>query len=133
MWSVSPSNQGANDDGTEASIRDLDSGSRMLFVRAEVVSAPSMPAHERDGSKMPVFAPELSPSDGLLSLSIGVILDDIECLCIHPPVELGVVNQSVSSLYEAECLLSILIDYSVYAIMDIFEFSGIEIFVDMLD
>ena len=98
-----------------------------------MVSAPSMPAHERDGLKMSVFAPELSPLDGLSLLSIGVILDDIECLCIHPRVELGVVNQSVSSLYEAECLLSILIDYSVYAIMDVFEFSGVEIFVDMLD
>ena len=98
-----------------------------------MVSAPSMPAHERDGSKMSVFAPELSPSDGLLSLSIGVILDDIKCLCIYPPVKLGVVNQSVSSLYEAECLPSILIDCAVYAIMDVFEFSGVEIFVDMLD
>ena len=50
----------------------------MLFVRAEVVSAPSIPSYERDGSKLSVFASQLSPSDRLLSPSIGVILDDIE-------------------------------------------------------
>ena len=79
-------------------------------MKAEVVSVPGMPAHERDGSKISMLAPELCRSDGLLSSSMGAIVGDIECLCIHPPVELVVDDQSVSSLYEAECLPSILMD-----------------------
>jgi hypothetical protein len=106
----------------------------MFSIYGEVISVRGVFVQEKHGSKKSAWAPELSASDALSSPIIGMTADDIERLFIRPSGEPGVVDQSVSNPYDAECSPSIFIDCVVQAaIVDVIESSGIDISFDVED
>jgi hypothetical protein len=99
----------------------------------EVISVRGVFVHEKDGSKSPPLITKSSSSAKLSIAGMGMVVGDIECLCIRPSIELGVGGQSVSCLYEDECSSSMNIDGVVYAPVDVFECSGSDMRLDILD
>ena len=88
-----------------------------MSIYREVISVRGVSVHKKYGSKRSAFASKLSAFNALLSLIIGISVDDIGLLSIHPPRETDVVDEYVSCGYDMEFSISISMDCVVRSVV----------------